>query len=479
MSGPASFSVVDDVIGLVIFGLLGIVLLNLSAWINDTVVFSKFDNEREIVEDRNAGMGAVEGGQLHRGRPDHGGGDVGRRRVAPGLVFWVLGLAALVIAGLLYDRITSYDLHDQIEQDNVAVGSGVCRGSGRFRQHHPTGRRRRFRLVDGESDRVRVLHHRRVDPLPLVRLVADKVLLPGANLSSELVKDRPNLGAGVIEAGHLSRGVDADRLDVVTAQVPGPHAVRMRVWGRGPAATRRMTTPTTARQGRLDLSQALALKACIFATGLAGIVAEYVMATLASYLLGNAVLQWTLTVSLMLFADGCREPAQPGRARVGPRCVRHRGTGVVRRLRDERHAGLFSVRLDDEPGTNHLRHLLHHRSADRHRDPARDPAQPGVRRASGKYQLGARIRLLRGLAGRCAVCFRGVAVVGADLHADRAGRRQPRRGRGAVRASSPGVRVASRPERVVCRGGAVPDRAGLAGRADRAVRASNASIATR
>ena len=46
------------------------------------------------------------------------------------------------------------------------------------------------------------------------------------------------------------------------------------------------------------------LKACIFATGLAGIVSEYVMATLASYLLGDAVLQWTLTVSLMLFAMG-------------------------------------------------------------------------------------------------------------------------------------------------------------------------------
>lgn len=46
------------------------------------------------------------------------------------------------------------------------------------------------------------------------------------------------------------------------------------------------------------------LKACIFATGLSGIIAEYVMATLASYLLGNAVLQWTLTVSTMLFAMG-------------------------------------------------------------------------------------------------------------------------------------------------------------------------------
>ena len=52
------------------------------------------------------------------------------------------------------------------------------------------------------------------------------------------------------------------------------------------------------------LGKSFVLKACIFATGLAGIVAEYVLATLASYLLGNAVLQWTLTLSLMLFAMG-------------------------------------------------------------------------------------------------------------------------------------------------------------------------------
>lgn len=46
------------------------------------------------------------------------------------------------------------------------------------------------------------------------------------------------------------------------------------------------------------------LKACIFATGLSGIAAEYVMATLASYLLGNEVVQFALTMSLMLFAMG-------------------------------------------------------------------------------------------------------------------------------------------------------------------------------
>lgn len=50
--------------------------------------------------------------------------------------------------------------------------------------------------------------------------------------------------------------------------------------------------------------RSLILKFCIFATGLAGIVAEYVLSTLASYLLGNPVIQWTLVISLMLFAMG-------------------------------------------------------------------------------------------------------------------------------------------------------------------------------
>ena len=64
------------------------------------------------------------------------------------------------------------------------------------------------------------------------------------------------------------------------------------------------TSVNNIKRDTQDTSQSVILKSCIFATGLAGIVAEYVMATLASYLLGNTVLQWTLTVSLMLFAMG-------------------------------------------------------------------------------------------------------------------------------------------------------------------------------
>jgi len=46
------------------------------------------------------------------------------------------------------------------------------------------------------------------------------------------------------------------------------------------------------------------LKVAIFATGFAGIVAEYVLSTLATYFIGDSVFQWTMIVSLMLFFMG-------------------------------------------------------------------------------------------------------------------------------------------------------------------------------
>ena len=42
----------------------------------------------------------------------------------------------------------------------------------------------------------------------------------------------------------------------------------------------------------------------MFATGCAAMVTEYTLATLASYLLGNTILQWTVVISLMMFSMG-------------------------------------------------------------------------------------------------------------------------------------------------------------------------------
>jgi len=46
------------------------------------------------------------------------------------------------------------------------------------------------------------------------------------------------------------------------------------------------------------------LKVALFLTGISGIVAEYVLSTLASYFLGNSIVQWTMILSTMLFSMG-------------------------------------------------------------------------------------------------------------------------------------------------------------------------------
>ena len=56
--------------------------------------------------------------------------------------------------------------------------------------------------------------------------------------------------------------------------------------------------------GYTKKQKSFALKVALFATGISGIVAEYILSTLASYFIGNAILQFTLIVSIMLFAMG-------------------------------------------------------------------------------------------------------------------------------------------------------------------------------
>ncbi len=49
---------------------------------------------------------------------------------------------------------------------------------------------------------------------------------------------------------------------------------------------------------------AIWLKLAIFATGISGLTSEFILSTLASYFIGDTIIQWTVVLSIMLFAMG-------------------------------------------------------------------------------------------------------------------------------------------------------------------------------
>ena len=51
---------VEDVLDIFFYGIVTIILLNVSIVINNKILLYKFDNIKEIIEDRNAGTGIVE-----------------------------------------------------------------------------------------------------------------------------------------------------------------------------------------------------------------------------------------------------------------------------------------------------------------------------------------------------------------------------------------------------------------------------------
>lgn len=199
--GPSK-GLITDLINIGVYGLLSIILLNISILINDKLILRKFSVYKEIIHDKNAGTGVVEGanatatGLIILGSVYGEGGGIDTA-----VVFWVLGQAALILTSIIYNALLSYDVHTEIEKDNVAVGvgfAGALIGIGNLIrnaiQHDFWGWNETFLEVG-----ITLLAGLII--LPLVRMLTDKILLPGRKLTDEIVhQERPNVGAALFEA---------------------------------------------------------------------------------------------------------------------------------------------------------------------------------------------------------------------------------------------------------------------------------------
>ena len=201
-----SEGLVNDLMGIGIYGLLSIVLLNLSLIINDKIILSNFDLKKEIFDDKNVGTGIVEGanaiatGLVVMGAiTGEGYGESGP--IVNVLVYWILGQVILFVTSKIYNLMTSYDVHDHIERGNTAVAvgySGAIIAIGNlinnalahdFDSWMITIQDVGFNVIVGFAF------------LPIARFLTDKILLPGQKLTDEIVnQEDPNVGAAIVEA---------------------------------------------------------------------------------------------------------------------------------------------------------------------------------------------------------------------------------------------------------------------------------------
>lgn len=201
INGPSA-GLSEDLIDILIYGLLGIVLLNLSAIINDRFILSKFDIRKEILEDQNCGTGVVEMAVFLASGLNIYGAVFGQGgNIFSAIAFWALGQFILVLIGKYYNLITCYDIHEHIEKDNVAVGVGFAGALIAMGNLLRVASAEDF--VSWEENLTGFFSFLVLGLilLPIARTLTDRVLLPGRSLADELVnQEKPNMGAAYLEA---------------------------------------------------------------------------------------------------------------------------------------------------------------------------------------------------------------------------------------------------------------------------------------
>jgi uncharacterized membrane protein YjfL (UPF0719 family) len=176
--------------------------MNISAVINDKFILYKFNNVKELIEDQNVGTGVIECAvYLATGMIIFGSISGEDGSVITAIAFWGLGQIALILTGLLYNFITPYDIHHHIEKDNVAVGvsfAGAIIAVGNIIRHSVSGD-----FLSWNENLTTFISFVVLGFifLPVIRVLTDRVLLPGEKITDELVnQEKPNVGVAFIEA---------------------------------------------------------------------------------------------------------------------------------------------------------------------------------------------------------------------------------------------------------------------------------------
>ena len=212
--GPGSGNFGSDMLAVAVYSLIAIVLLNISAFVNDKLILYKFDNQKELVDDRNSGTGAAMAGSylatgliVNAAVSGEMAGAWWKGLVAC-LVFFALGQVVLVLAGLWYQLITKYDVHKVIGEDNNAA-AGFGFGGFLFAMGYIVRAAMTGESVSWAVDLISFALYVVIALILLTigRLITDKVFLPRAKISDEIGNQGNIAAASVVAAIYIAIAV--------------------------------------------------------------------------------------------------------------------------------------------------------------------------------------------------------------------------------------------------------------------------------
>ncbi|MDA0335341.1 MAG: DUF350 domain-containing protein [bacterium] len=199
LSGPSA-GWLADLPATALYGIMTIAMMLVASWLCEKILLPRFNNTKEVVEDQNLGTAFVEAG-VHIANGlillaiQQGAGPWW-----VGVVFWILAQAVLLILGLLYQKATPHNIHDELERDNAAVGlalAGVLVGMGNIISLAVAGDFTGWR--DGLTTFAADVAFGLIILLIIKRLT-DVLLAPGVSLAKQQTHEKPRIGAGLLEA---------------------------------------------------------------------------------------------------------------------------------------------------------------------------------------------------------------------------------------------------------------------------------------
>lgn len=202
MTSDSSGTLGVDLIYTFAYGAISIVLMNLSSFLNDKFLLFKFKIKKELIDDQNTGTGAIEAGSyIATGLILYGCLQLEANYPLAAFGYWAIAEICLLVTAHFYTWMVPFNVHNEIEKDNVAVGvsfGGMIVALGILIEHgiaieHNT-------WIDGlKFMGINIVAGTIL--LPILRLVTDKILLPKRKLVDEIVnQEKPNVGAALIEA---------------------------------------------------------------------------------------------------------------------------------------------------------------------------------------------------------------------------------------------------------------------------------------